>query len=95
VIAPIVAGYYGDSTTSQHGFLYDTDTGTYRSLDDPAEAFSNGVEVTQIPGISNCGEFSGFFTDTNGAAHSFVACSRCAFCPNSPYDRNDDNRGDR
>lgn len=81
----IAVGYYGDSTTSQHGFIYDTNTGKYTFLDDPAEGFSNGVEVTQITGISDSGELAGFYTDANGAAHSFIACPQYAFCPNFPY----------
>ncbi len=68
----IAVGYYGDSTTSQHGFLYNTTTGQYTFLDDPSEAFSNGVEVTQITGINNAGEITGFYTDANGLAHGFV-----------------------
>ena len=55
----IAVGYYGDSTTSQHGFLYNTHTGVYTFLDDPSEAFDNGVEVTQITGINNSGEITG------------------------------------
>ena len=51
----IAVGYYGDSTTSQHGFIYNTNTGQYTFLDDPSEAFDNGVEVTQITGITNSG----------------------------------------
>jgi hypothetical protein len=66
-------GYYGDSTTSQHGFIYNTHTGQYTFLDDPSEAFDNGVEVTQITGINNSGEITGFYTDANGVFHSFVA----------------------
>jgi len=46
----IAVGYYGDSTTSQHGFLYNLKTGQYTFLDDPAEAFNNGVEVTRSLG---------------------------------------------
>jgi hypothetical protein len=68
----IAVGYY-DSTTSQHGFLYNTSTGVYTFLDDPAAAFSNGVEVTQITGIANSGEIAGFYTDAGGVAHSFTA----------------------
>jgi hypothetical protein len=71
----IAVGYYGDSTTSQHGFLYNTHTGAYTFVNDPAEAFDNGVEVTQITGISNSGEIAGFYTDANGSAHSFTASS--------------------
>ncbi len=69
----IAVGYYGDSTTSQHGFLYNTNTGKYTFLDDPSEAFDNGVEVTQITGITNSGEITGFYSDANGVFHGFVA----------------------
>ncbi len=69
----IAVGYYGDSTTSQHGFIYNTNTGKYTFLDDPSEAFSNGVEVTQITGITNSGELTGFYSDANGVFHGFVA----------------------
>ena len=69
----IAVGYYGDSTTSQHGFLYNTKTGQYTFLDDPSEAFNNGVEVTQITGITNSGEITGFYSDANGVFHGFVA----------------------
>jgi uncharacterized membrane protein len=69
----IAVGYYGDSTTSQHGFIYNTHTGVYTFLDDPSEAFDNGVEVTQITGINNSGEITGFYSDANGVFHGFVA----------------------
>lgn len=82
--AGIAVGYYGDSTTSQHGFIYDTNTGIYTFLDDPSEAFNNSVEVTQITGISDSGELSGFYSDANGVFHSFTACPTDAFCPNYP-----------
>jgi hypothetical protein len=76
----LVAGYYGDSTTSQHGFLYNTITGQYMFLDDPSEAFNNGVEVTQITGINNVGEISGFYSDAGGVFHGFVACPVGSTC---------------
>ena len=69
----IAVGYYGDSTTSQHGYLYNLNTGHYAFLDDPAEAFSNGVEVTQITGINDAGELTGFYSDANGVFHGFFA----------------------
>lgn len=69
----IAVGYYGDSTKSQHGFIYNTHTGQYTFLDDPSEAFCNGVEVTQITGINNSGEITGFYSDANGVFHGFVA----------------------
>jgi hypothetical protein len=67
----IAVGYYGDSTTSQHGFLYNLNTGVYTFQDDPAEAFSSGVEVTQITGINDSGEIAGFYSDANGVFHGF------------------------
>ena len=69
----IAVGYYGDSTTSQHGFIYNTHTGKYTFLDDPDAAFCNGVEVTQITGITNSGEITGFYSDANGVFHGFLA----------------------
>ena len=69
----LAVGYYGDSTLSQHGYFYNTNTGTYSFLDDPDAAFSNGVEVTQITGINNSGEITGFYSDANGVFHGFVA----------------------
>jgi hypothetical protein len=69
----IAVGYYGDSTGSQHGFIYNTNTGRYTFLDDPSEGFFNGMEVTQITGINNSGEITGFYTDANGVAHGFTA----------------------
>jgi uncharacterized membrane protein len=71
----IAVGYYGDSTTSQHGFIYNTKTGHYTFLDDPSEAFDNGVEVTQLTGITNSGEITGFYSDANGVFHGFVAAA--------------------
>ena len=47
--------------------------GVYTFLDDPSEAFNNGVEVTQITGITNSGEITGFYSDANGVFHGFVA----------------------
>ena len=69
----LAVGYFGDSTMSQHGFFFNTNDGMYTFLDDPAAMFHNGVEVTQITGITNSGEIAGFYTDANGTFHSFVA----------------------
>jgi uncharacterized membrane protein len=69
----LAVGYFGDSTTSQHGYFYNTNTGTYTFLDDPAARFHNGVEVTQITGINNAGQIAGFYSDANGTFHSFIA----------------------
>ena len=74
----IAVGFYSDSTTSQHGFIYNTNTGKYTFLDDPSEAFHNGVEVTEITGITNSGEITGFYSDANGVFHGFVATTHPA-----------------
>jgi PEP-CTERM motif len=68
----IAVGYYQDSTGSQHGFLYNTNTGTYTLLDDPSATFTNGVEITQITGINNSGEITGFYSGPNGVFEGFV-----------------------
>ncbi len=69
----IAVGYYGDSTLSQHGYFYNTATGKYSFLDDPDAAFNNGIEITQITGINNSGEITGFYSDANGVFHGFIA----------------------
>lgn len=69
----IAVGYYVDSTNSEHGFLYNTRTGKYTFLDDPSEAFNNGVESTQITGINNSDEITGSYSDANGVSRGFVA----------------------
>ena len=69
----IAVGSYLDSTRSEHGFLYNTETGVYTFLDDPGEAFVNDLESTQITGITNSGEITGYYSDANLVFHGFVA----------------------
>jgi hypothetical protein len=69
----IAVGYYGDSTGSQHGFFYNTNNGQYTFLDDPSATFTNGVEITQITGINDSGEITGFYSGANGVLRGFVA----------------------
>ena len=69
----IAVGYYQDSTGSQHGFLYNTNTGTYSLLDDPSVVSTDGIEITQITGINNSGEITGFYSGANGVLEGFVA----------------------
>ena len=57
----LAVGYYQDASGSQHGFLYNTSTGLYTYLDDPNVVSTNGVEITQITGINNSGEITGFY----------------------------------
>jgi hypothetical protein len=66
-------GYYQTNDGSQYGFLYDLMTQTYTFLDAPDAAPVMGVQITQITGIDNAGEITGFFIDSSGNQHGFVA----------------------
>ncbi len=66
-------GYYGTTNGSQHGFLYNINTGQYTFLDDPDAADLNGVSITQITGVSNSGEITGFYVGADGLQHGFYA----------------------
>jgi PEP-CTERM motif len=66
-------GYYQTIDGSQHGFLYNIASGTYTFLDDP-NAAKSGLSITQITGIDNSGEITGFYVDaTSGLQRGFVA----------------------
>ena len=60
----IAVGYYGDTSTSQFGFVYDLATKAYLIMSDPNAAVINGVSITQITGIDNAGEITGFIGET-------------------------------
>jgi len=66
-------GYYQTTNNSQYGFLYDLATQTYTFLDHPQAAPVMGVQTTQITGIDNAGDIAGFFIDSAGNQHGFVA----------------------
>jgi hypothetical protein len=69
----LAVGYYQLPDGSQHGFLYDITTGQYSFLDDPFAA-KTGVSITQITGINDSGEITGFYDDaTTGLQRGFVA----------------------
>jgi hypothetical protein len=66
-------GYYQLPDGSQHGFLYDTGTQAYTFLDDPSAAVS-GVSITQITGVNDAGEITGFYVDAaTGLQRGFIA----------------------
>jgi hypothetical protein len=67
------AGYWQDTAGNQHGLIYDINTGVYTFMDDPNAAPFEGKEITQITGINNSGEITGFFIDANGVQHGFIA----------------------
>ncbi len=68
-------GYYQTNNGSQFGFTYDVNTQTYTFLDDPLAAPIGGVQITQITGVDNKGDLSGFFIDANGTQHGFFAAA--------------------
>lgn len=69
----IAVGYYGDTSTSQFGFVYDLATKAYLIMSDPNAAVINGVSITQITGIDNAGEITGFYIGADGLSHGFYA----------------------
>ena len=70
----LAVGYYQTKdTSSQFGFLYDTQTQQYTYLDDHEAAPLNGVKTTQITGLTNAGEIAGFYADANGKLQGFTA----------------------
>jgi hypothetical protein len=69
----IVSGYVQDTKGDQFGFLYNSNTNSYTYLNDPDAALINGVQMTQITGINNSGEITGFYINSQGLAEGFVA----------------------
>jgi MYXO-CTERM domain-containing protein len=69
-------GYYQTNGGSQHGFLFNLPSDKYTFLDDPnAVPGTSGASITQITGINNAGEITGFYLDADGLMHGFVATS--------------------
>ena len=66
-------GYYQTSNGSQFGFLFNLATQTYTFLDEPQAVPVNGVQITQITGVNNAGEITGFYIDASGVQHGFTA----------------------
>lgn len=64
----LVAGTYQDSSGAFHGFVYNTNTGTYTSVDDP-----NGIGVTFVNGINDKGMLAGFTIPSSTTASGFIA----------------------
>jgi hypothetical protein len=69
----LAVGYWQDTAGSQHGFIYNLNTQTYTFLDDPNEGNNNGIEITQITGINDQNEITGFYVDGSGVQRGFVA----------------------
>lgn len=69
----LAVGYWQDIIGSQHGFIFNINTSTYTFLDDPNEGTINGVQITQITGISDANEIAGFYVDPHGVQRGFYA----------------------
>ncbi|MBF6596309.1 MAG: hypothetical protein IVW51_17920 [Thermaceae bacterium] len=66
-------GYYQTQDGSQYGFVFNLATNVYSFVDDPNAAPVKGVQITQITGVSNTAQVTGFFIDANGVQHGFFA----------------------
>ena len=63
-----IAGNYGDTNSLAHGFVYDTVTNTFTTIDDP-NADSNSTYVT---GVNKAGEVVGQYLDASGNNYGFI-----------------------
>jgi hypothetical protein len=62
-----VVGTYMDAKGNTHGFLYDSKSKTYQSVNDPS-----GVDTTVVNGINDQGQIVGFYVDGSGNTDGFV-----------------------
>jgi probable HAF family extracellular repeat protein len=69
----LAVGYWQDFAGSQHGFIYNFDTNTYTFLDEPNAANNGGLEITQITGINDSDQITGFYVDSSGVQRGFYA----------------------
>jgi hypothetical protein len=71
-----VTGFYLDANCVSHGFVYDSVSGTFTTLDNPLAFYgaqnASGSSGTVLPGINNAGEIAGQYGDVNGHSHGFV-----------------------
>lgn len=69
----LAVGYYQGVDGSQHGFLFNLSSDTYTFLDDPFAATS-GLSITQITGVNDSDEITGFYVDAQtGLQRGFIA----------------------
>lgn len=64
-----IVGYYVEADLSNHGFLYNTSTQIYTTIDDPAGNLTYGG--TSLTGISG-GNIVGIYYDGNRTTHGFL-----------------------
>jgi hypothetical protein len=77
----LAVGYYQLPDGSQHGLLFNTTTSSYTFLDDPNAALS-GLSITQITGVNDSAEITGFYVDAaTGLQRGFVATPGAAAVP--------------
>jgi hypothetical protein len=69
----VAVGYYGDTAGNEHGITYNVKTGHYSFVDDPSEALSGTLKITEITGITNSEEIVGVYLGASGFYHALVA----------------------
>ena len=68
-----VAGYYLDDSNMNHGFVRSADGTQFTPIDYPTAAFSGTIIGTRAQGINDNGQVVGYFMDSSGKAHGFIA----------------------
>jgi hypothetical protein len=68
-----VTGFYFDANCLSHGFVYDSSSRIFTTLDHPlALGAIPDFSGTFLPGINNAGEIAGDYYDASGNSHGFV-----------------------
>src|SRR5438105_3242732 len=71
-----IVGWYRDKDGRDHGYIFDANSGTYTTLDDPlaANGFDNpfAASGTVAEGINAAGQIVGYYADSNDDYHGFL-----------------------
>ena len=68
-----IAGTYIGSDDAAYGFVYDSNTGQYTTINDPNANNIAGVYGTVIEGLNDLGAVVGYYDGSDDANHGFVA----------------------
>jgi uncharacterized membrane protein len=70
----VAIGFYSEDGTTQHGFVYDTASGTTTLLADPStpRTAKGGLVLTQFLSINDSGQAAGYYQTTDGSQYGFV-----------------------
>jgi probable HAF family extracellular repeat protein len=61
-----IVGIYIDSNRNQYGFLYNTNSGTYATINYPSAIYTTPM------GINDNGQIVGYYGDSSMGAHGFL-----------------------